>query len=339
MAAHSKSVVVDDGTQLLKPLRESVLYHIVRCLVKMLSRKPRSVDYDPTNEEIVLKFVGGVSVTFWESEDTFTIRHRGGEEVDVPMDTDARFYDKASDILEEAFDDPIVIVVDGIIGAGKSSIIEKCLVPILTQRGYKVCPVYEPVETWKENGSLERYYSDPSRYGYQFQTRVFHDRVKACQDAFNFFEGGDIPDIFILERSVYTDRIFMKMLHESSVVSDHEYRDYMDLWTMWRELMPFSFDMFIYLNPSVEAAMERIHVRARGGESRVTKDYQSSLRKEHDLFFKGDVITSKDGCYRAIRGRPIYHITTDENFIEDEKLKNDIVDGLLDKCREYGYLG
>lgn len=339
MSSYNKIDSDQCGDMCRNVLCESALYPIIRCLVKMLSRKPKSIERNVKNEEIILKFVGGVSITFWESEDTFTIRHRGGEEEDVIMDTDSLFYDRVVSILEGAFRDPIVIVVDGIIGAGKSTIIEKCLMPILSQRGYKVCPIYEPVEEWKENGSLERYYSDPSRYGYQFQTRIFHDRIKACRDAYQFFEGGDIPDIFILERSIYTDRIFMKMLHESFVISDHEYRDYMDLWSMWRELMPFHFDMFVYLNPTVDAAMERIQIRARGGESRVTKDYQSLLRDEHDLFFRGDSIASKDACCRVIQGRPIYRITTDDNFIEDEKLKNDIVDGLLDRCREVGYLG
>lgn len=237
---------------------------------------------------------------------------------------------------------PIVIVVDGIIGSGKTSCIRECLKPQLRLRGYKVTAIYEPVELWKKSGVLERYYQDPTRFAYQFQTRIFHDRIKVCQAKYKKYLDNikvDTQHIFLAERSIFTDIIFMKMLHDTHVIHDHEYTDYIDLWTMWSQLLPFDIDAFIYIDPSIDEAMRRVKLRSRKGESTISKEYQTDLHTLHDIMF-GTVRTNSDTSYNTdtffdnvakniVQKKPIYTIQTDANFIDDEETKERIVSGLI----------
>src|SRR3990167_7037947 len=129
---------------------------------------------------------------------------------------------------------PVIVVVDAIIGAGKTTLIRDCLIPLLTLKGWRVTEIREPVEKWKTTGRLQQFYNDPHRRGYQFQTRAFHDRIRESQEKYRLYK--DSTDIFIIERSIFTDKLFMKMLLESNTIDITEYEDYFDLWTMWSEL-------------------------------------------------------------------------------------------------------
>jgi deoxyadenosine/deoxycytidine kinase len=215
-----------------------------------------------------------------------------------------------------------VIIVDGIIGAGKTSLIEECLLPGFTKKGYCVTLVREPVELWKANGSLKQFYEDPSRRAYQFQTRVFHDRVKESQKQYK--KCYKRTNIFLLERSIFTDMLFMEMLYESKTIDESEYRDYKDLWGMWAELLPFSPNLFIYLRPDVEIAMERLHKRNREGET-VSLKYQKELQAKHDELLGGNNVKISDGHYI-----PCHHLYTNSNFLNDQVVKDKIINDILD---------
>ena len=211
-----------------------------------------------------------------------------------------------------------VIVVDGIIGAGKTTFINECLVNYLTQLGLKVVVVEEPVELWKQSGALKQFYEDPSRRAYQFQTRAFHDRIKLARQ--RFAEHKDSADVFILERSIFTDVLFMQMLHDSGTIDESEYRDYMDLWTMWSALMPFTPDLFVYLRPPVGEAMRRLRHRNRDGEAGVSEDYQVGLLTKHDEFLgKAQATISKDGVELSV---PVICFTTSKNFVTDNRVRD-----------------
>lgn len=211
-----------------------------------------------------------------------------------------------------------VIVVDGIIGAGKTTFIDKCLVPYLRAQGLIVAVVEEPVELWKESGALKQFYEDPSRRAYQFQTRAFHDRIKMVLERFRAYK--DTADVFILERSIFTDVLFMEMLHESGTIDETEYVDYMDIWTMWSNLMPFTPDLFVYLRPPVEEAMKRLRHRNRDGEAGVSQAYQTDLLKKHDKFLgHSHTVIIKDGVEISV---PVMCFTTSKNFITNERVSD-----------------
>jgi deoxyadenosine/deoxycytidine kinase len=129
--------------------------------------------------------------------------------------------------------------LEGVISAGKTTTLEE-LTKELKRLGKTYGIVNEPLDIWMKNGLLKTFYSDTSRYGYLFQTKAFHDRVMACEEAHKKYHGK--VDYVILERSVYTDSIFMEQLYTSGQISQLEWDCYNDWWKMWQRFIPFTID-------------------------------------------------------------------------------------------------
>lgn len=220
---------------------------------------------------------------------------------------------------------PIVIVVDGIISVGKTTYINM-LSDILTKRGWKITIVKEPIDKWMEkgpNGSpsiFELFNNDKSRWSYHFQTKAFCDRVQENRKMFN--EHGTETEIFILERFCSTDRLFMKTLHEGGFVTDMEMQHYKEWADTWQLVMPYTPDLFIYLNPPVEVCMDRIPKRNRPGEEGVTKEYQEILKRHHDEFFANDWVRISENSFpiRCVK------ISTVENYRDDVLVQEKMAD-------------
>lgn len=176
----------------------------------------------------------------------------------------------------------LVVVIDGIIGAGKSRYLQ-IINEALTSEGIKIKVIEEPVEKWKKNGMLELFYSDIVRYAYTFQTMVYIDRINAVREGFEE-NNGDENTIFILERSCFTDNIFMDVLYEDNCVTDIEMECYRSWCKFWNKMMPLTPNKFLYLRTSIDICMKRTKSRKRNGESTVSVEYQEKLMKKHDDF-------------------------------------------------------
>lgn len=180
---------------------------------------------------------------------------------------------------------PLVIVVDGLIGAGKTTLVN-VLAEDLSRCGWRVTKVLEPVKEWQESGILQKYYDDQTRWGYTFQTNAFLTRVGAVKRAFK--ENSASTDIFILERSVFSDRVFVSMLHKDGKMNDLEKKLYDEWCDMWEQVMPCRPDGFVYLDPGVSECTARLRARDRTEESGVGEDYQARLRAEYNVLFSDD---------------------------------------------------
>lgn len=196
---------------------------------------------------------------------------------------------------------PLKIVVDGAIGAGKSTLIQH-LADGIRARGLKCVVVPEPVGAWEDVGILKRFYdagSEPDRRAditYIFQTYTFVTRVKATREA---YEQNPDADVFILERSIFTDRyVFMELQRE--MLGPELMKMYEEWWCMWAEAMPFRIDRAVYLKPSISTCQDRVATRAREGEipgegeeadadakGGVSEAYQLRLRKAHEAYLQG----------------------------------------------------
>jgi deoxyadenosine/deoxycytidine kinase len=84
--------------------------------------------------------------------------------------------------------------------------------------------------------------------------------------------------------------------------------------------MPFKFDLFIYLRPSIEECMRRVKSRARDGEEGVSKEYQQKLMDKHDEFF------SQDGIIIDNIKVPVKILETDDDFENDLEIQKKILD-------------
>jgi len=210
---------------------------------------------------------------------------------------------------------PVVVVVDGLIACGKTTYLSM-LIKVLARKGWRVTIVKEPIEKWNEPSPdggpslFQLFNGDPGRWGYHFQTKAFYDRVMENKEMFSKY--GDSSDVFILERSCFTDGLFMGALHDAKLVTNLEMRDYNDWCRMWAEVMPYEPDLFIYLRPPVEVCMERLKERNRPGEEKITKEYQLNLQERHDKFFSEDAV-SISGSHFV----PCVRLETTENYRDD----------------------
>ena len=205
------------------------------------------------------------------------------------------------------------ISVEGNIGAGKTTYIKLIADKLTTDYGLKVVIIDEPVRLWEQSGILELYYGDVSRWGYLFQTRVFHDRIKSNILA---YENHKDADVYISERSIWSDTLFFKALEKAGKLHELEVSTYNDLWSMWERLMPYKPTFFIYLDTPIDICDERIKKRTRDGENAIDTKYLLNLKDEHDTLFLNtniDVVT--EYVYSDHRRDPF----------EQERLTNTII--------------
>ncbi len=175
-----------------------------------------------------------------------------------------------------------VFIIEGEIAAGKTELI-KSLNQYLTNQGLKVCLILEPVDMWRSVGILQKFYENPKRYGYAFQTYVFSTLIQNINKQMK-----ENYDIIILERSPATSQIFMMLLDE--VLEEVEKEMYKSWCDTFKELLHIDFQQVkvLYLKPNLSTCMERLMIRNRKEETSggVSLEYQTKLRKAHEAFFQ-----------------------------------------------------
>ena len=216
----------------------------------------------------------------------------------------------------------IVIDVEGLIGAGKTTLIGH-LKAHYELKGFKVIIIKENVDNWSD--ILPLFYADPKRWAYHFQTKVFLDRVN---ESINQFK--EPADIYITERGVISDRIFMKVLYQQKNITDMEWKDYNQWCGLWEKVMPFKPDVYLYLTPSMNEVMKRVRKRNRNGEDTVSIEYQQLLKSEHDeTFLKVDNYSCSNNYHTQLDTYkiPVVKIESDGDF-NDKSVLNSIINSL-----------
>jgi deoxyadenosine/deoxycytidine kinase len=195
-----------------------------------------------------------------------------------------------------------VYIVEGEIAAGKSELVG-ALARELATRGLSACTVLEPVERWKEVGILQKFYSDPARHAYGFQTYVNTTRIL---EIVSRVEANPLADLFILERSPATDAVFMEMQRQDA--DPVEMKMYEEWCALYARLLPIDLSRakVLYLKTSLSCCMRRLAARGREGEIQdtqpetagtptpsesaaggVSAEYQAKLRRAHEAFLHG----------------------------------------------------
>lgn len=152
------------------------------------------------------------------------------------------------------------IVVEGNIGAGKSTVIEALALafPQATIRP-------EPVHTWQEE--LQLFYEDPDKWALPFSLRVLLSH-KA-----NATEGVEPHSLAIIERCpISTRHVFTQLLFNDGTMPAHHwnlFREYYDI-LGWE---PGEQDVILFVDTPVDKCLERIQGRGRDAEDRIDVHY------------------------------------------------------------------
>lgn len=182
---------------------------------------------------------------------------------------------------------PEIYSLDGNIGSGKSTFLE-----YLSKQfgklvfGRQIIYLKEPVDVWESiqdsegNTILKKFYSDQKRYSFSFQMMAYISRLALLQKTIK-----ENPDtIIITERCVHTDKnVFAKMLYDSGMIEEIEYKIYLQWFDTFIEELPLS--GIIYMDTPPKLCQERIETRGRDGES-IPLDYLVSCDKYHKDWMK-----------------------------------------------------
>lgn len=177
----------------------------------------------------------------------------------------------------------VVIVIEGNIGAGKTTFCQRFQSYLRDEHKLKVVMCIEPVDTWLADGSLARYYADPARYAFETQCHFFATRVDE-QRATWAEHGGATADVILCERSLISDRMFWRAACKQHGLSELTDATYTNMWKKWQELTPMPAPtLVVYLKTCVETTMARIRVRHRDAEEEgITRAYQQELHDQHE---------------------------------------------------------
>ncbi|CDM69304.1 Deoxyadenosine kinase / Deoxyguanosine kinase [Clostridium bornimense] len=162
-----------------------------------------------------------------------------------------------------------MIVVDGVVGVGKTTLMNI----LVEELGYTA--FLEPVV---DNPILDKFYYDRKRYSFPLQIFFLNNRFRAIKEA-------SLIDKAVLDRSIYGDLIFAKLLMENNEMDEEEYNIYTDLFeNMAEHLCPPK--LMIYLETSVDDAIKKINKRGREYEKVVEKDYWLRLNEQYAEYFR-----------------------------------------------------
>ena len=162
----------------------------------------------------------------------------------------------------------LFIGIAGMIGAGKST--------LATSLGkhLEIDVYYEPVEN---NEYLGDFYRDTKRYSFATQIYLLNRRFQQHQEI--IWRGRSA----VQDRTIYEDSIFARMLAETGLMEERDYRTYLDLFRNMSNFMCKP-NVIIHLDVSPERSMERIRSRGRSVEGGISLEYLTALHKGYRDF-------------------------------------------------------
>ncbi len=159
------------------------------------------------------------------------------------------------------------IAIAGNIGVGKSS-----LVTLLSDR-LVWQPYYEPVA---ENPYLEDFYQDMQTWAFHSQIYFLTQRLRTHRELLNY------PSSVIQDRTVYEDaEVFARNLYHQGHINERDYNAYSELYLVLTEFLPPP-DLVIYLRASVETILDRIKLRGREFEQKISSGYLEQLNELYE---------------------------------------------------------
>ncbi len=203
-----------------------------------------------------------------------------------------------------------MIVIDGVVGVGKST-----LMNILQEEGY--VPFEEPVV---DNPILEKFYYDRERYSFPLQIFFLNKRFKNIKDASKIKNA-------VMDRSIYGDIIFAKMLKDAGEMSNEEFDLYMELFENMIEHCKAP-KLLVYLEIGVDEAMKRINKRGREYEKIVEREYWEKLNDNYKDYFEQYNIS------------PILKINVNNMDFENNPVhRKELLNSIHNKIKEINILG
>lgn len=172
----------------------------------------------------------------------------------------------------------MVIIIDGVVGAGKSTLSEK----VSQKLGI---PVFYELQNQTTLNLLEEFYKDKTRWSFALQIHFLNERFRMIKEIHKNGQG-------ILDRSIFGDRIFAQMLNEDGWMTDDEFDTYSTLLDNMLEHAKKP-DLLVYIDCELDTAMQRINKRGREMEQKVDEVYWKRLNEKYTTWYNTYEISDK----------------------------------------------
>lgn len=218
----------------------------------------------------------------------------------------------------------LLVVVEGNIGAGKSTLLD-ALASCVRDVFHRECVILkEPVDEWSapvapdsDDGILQLYYKDKSRFAFAFQATVFVSRVQQLARALQDHPGA----VIVAERSPSSGLIFARQLHDVGQLSGAE----LALHEQWADANERLHRIagVVYLRTDPDVCMQRTRARGRAGEAAVEPALLADLHRLHEAYVtrtvatKGIPVLELDGNLSAGRGALARHVDALVRFLRE----------------------
>jgi deoxyadenosine/deoxycytidine kinase len=176
---------------------------------------------------------------------------------------------------------PLIISIEGNIGSGKSTILEK--LEGFMKDNNRIVFLKEPVDIWEKikdpvtgENILQKFYGDKDKYAFPFQVMAYASRLSMIR---NKIKSNDV-DVIVCERSLDADKhIFAKMLHDEGSIDEVCYQIYNHFCKEYAE--EYKLDGIVYIDADAEICYERIKKRCRSGEDVIPLEYLQKCKSYH----------------------------------------------------------
>jgi len=190
----------------------------------------------------------------------------------------------------------VVIIIDGVVGAGKSTLSER------VSKKLNI-PVFYELTNETTTNLLEEFYKNKMRWSFTLQIHFLNERFRMIKEIHK--NGGGI-----LDRSIFGDRIFAQMLNEDGWMTDDEFETYTTLLDNMLEHAKKP-DLLVYIDCDLETAVERIGIRGREMEQSVDEVYWKRLNQKYTNWYNSYDISNKFSI-----GAKSYHPDSEEDISE-----------------------
>ena len=189
-----------------------------------------------------------------------------------------------------------IYALEGNIGSGKTTIMK-----IISNHFKDVEFIEEPVKQWQNLGGmnlLDSFYSDPKRWGFSFEFFSMLTKIEALLKAAE----SDKP-IIIIERSIFSNRVFMDLSKELGKLDTMEYCMLINSYNFYLAHVYPQISGVIYLDTPVDECIKRITRRNRGEECTIEKSYLEAIKNKMDEMCNSStmIVIRIDGMYDCNR--------------------------------------
>lgn len=193
------------------------------------------------------------------------------------------------------------IVIEGNIGAGKTSLAKK----LAEETNARLI-----LEQFEENPFLPKFYKEPDRYAFPVELTFLADRYQQLKD--------EITPRDLFQTKTISDYYFFKsLIFSRKTLKDDEYSLYKRVFEMIQQQL-IKPDIYVYLHVTTERLIENIRLRGRNYETGITREYLDQIQTSYFEFIK----THKEMTFLVIDINNIDFVNISKDYL---KLKNTIL--------------